>query len=110
MSRPIPLLLAMLVLAARVASAAPPEPLPALIARTTPGVCTILSYNPDLVMPGIGTGFFVAPDRVITVRHVFARADRAVIRTRDGSSVGIAGILAEQRDVHLVLVQLTKPG
>src|SRR3954453_5015934 len=109
MSRPIPLLLALLVLAAHVATAAP-EALPALIARTTPGVCTILSYNPDLVMPGVGTGFFVANDRVITARHVLARADRAVIRTHDGASVGIAGILAEQRDVHLVLVQLTKPG
>jgi Flp pilus assembly protein TadD len=80
-----------------------------LIERAMPGVCTILSYNPDVALPGVGTGFFVAPDRVVTARHVLARSGRAVVRTHEGVSVPIVGILAEERNVDLVLVQLARP-
>lgn len=88
---------------------AAPLPLPALIKQTAPGIVTVVAYNPDLAMPGIGTGFFVAPDRVVTARHVLARVDRAVVRTHGGQSLAVAGILAEDRPSDLVLVQLKRP-
>jgi Tfp pilus assembly protein PilF len=92
-----------------VPAAAAAEPLPELIERTAPGICTIMAYNPDVVMPTVGTGFFLAADRVVNARHVLGRADRAVVRTRDGASVAVAGILAEERNSDLVLLQLRAP-
>src|SRR4051812_27216189 len=82
--------------------------LPHLIQVASPSIVTVVSYNPDLAMPGIGTGFFVAPDRIVTARHVLARADRATIRTSKGQTESIVGILAEERSSDLVMVQLKK--
>ena len=91
------------------AAAAAAADLPSLIKRATPAIVTVVVYDPDLALPSVGTGFLVAPDRVVTARHVLAGADRAAVRTSDGTSIPIAGILAEQRPTDLVLVQLKRP-
>src|SRR4051812_29260282 len=91
------LVLTMLALTAGAATATGDEaadPLPALIKRATPGIVTIVAYQPERAMPAVATGFFAAPDEVITARHVFARVDRAVVRTSGGKAVAVAGILA----------------
>jgi Flp pilus assembly protein TadD len=93
----------------RADDAAPGNSLPALIKRATPGIVTIVAYHPERAMPSVATGFFVAADEVVTARHVFARVDRAVVRTSGGSAVSVAGILAEERASDLVLVKLKAP-
>src|SRR5688572_1150519 len=78
-------------------ASAPADPLPGLIKRVTPGIVTIVAYHPERAMPSVGTGFFVAPDEIVTARHVLARVDRAVVRPSGGRAVAVAGILAEER-------------
>ena len=58
------------------------DALPKLIERATPGVCTILSYNPDAALPGIGTGFFVASDRdpLTPLRDIDVEATHEYVR------------------------------
>jgi Flp pilus assembly protein TadD len=82
------------------------DSLPALIKHATPGIVTIVAYQPERAMPSVGTGFLVAPDEVVTARHVFARVDRAVVRTSGGKTVAVTGILAEERASDLVLIKL----
>lgn len=97
--------------AARADAPADPDrdPLPALIKRATPGVVTVVAYDPDAAMPAVGTGFLVAPDEIVTARHVLARADRAVVRTSTGKAIPIAGVLADERASDLVLARLRRP-
>ena len=43
--------------------------LPALIKHASPGIVTIVAYQPERAMPSVGTGFFVAPDEVARDRQ-----------------------------------------
>ena len=98
----------MLLLATPV-SARGEESLPELVKRVKPAVVTVVSFNPAKGMPSLGTGFFVAPDRIVSARHVLAAADRAEVRTAAGVTLRVAGILAEDRLRDLVLFQVDKP-
>jgi len=82
------------------------DPLPALIKKVTPGIVTLCTYVPEKAMPGISTAFFVAADRLVSARHCFHGATRADVRTHDGQTLRVAGILAEDRERDLVLFQL----
>ena len=79
------------------------------IDREMRGVASVIAYDPDKAMPSIGGGFFLAKDRVVTARHVLAGADRVDIRTYDGKTIPVAGIIAENRTMDLVMVQLWHP-
>jgi Tfp pilus assembly protein PilF len=86
------------------------DSLPELVKKVQPAVVTVVSYNPAKAMPSLGTGFFVAADRIVTARHVIGVANRAELRTAAGATLRVLGILAEDRPRDLVLVQVTKPG
>ena len=81
----------------------------ALVKKIAPSVVTVIAYNPDKAMPGLGTGFFVAPDRIVTARHVVAGVDRAEVRTSRGRTLRVRGIVAEDRAKDLVMLQLAAP-
>ena len=83
--------------------------LPALVARAKPAVVTVLAYDPDKALPSLGTGFFVAPGRLLSVRHLFAGATRAEVRTVGGETLPVAGLLAEELAWDLALVAVTTP-
>lgn len=85
------------------------SPLPELVRRTKPAVVTLLAYDPDKAMPGIGTGFFVAPDQVLSARHVLAGAHRAEVRTPAGETLRVLGISADDPTRDLVLMQVQPP-
>ncbi len=52
----------------------------------------------------VGTGFLVAPDRVVTCRHAVAGCDTVLVRLADGRQVSARGVLADPRTVDLVLL------
>lgn len=85
------------------------ESLPALVKRVKPAVVTIVAYDPEKAMPSLGTGCFVAADRIVSARHVLAATDRAEIRTAAGGTFRVRGILAEDRKRDLVLIEVEKP-
>jgi S1-C subfamily serine protease/Tfp pilus assembly protein PilF len=93
------------------AAAVPATPLdlPALITRVRPAVVSLVAFDPAKALPGTGTGFLVAPDRIITCRHVFAGCDRVDVRFDDGSSSHVAGLLAENRDWDVALLRVDPP-
>lgn len=89
-----------------VASAAPAADLPDLIAAVKPAVVSVIAYDPGKALPGLGTGWLIAPDQIVTCRHVLAGVDRAEVRLSDGRFVRVAGLLAEDRNWDLALVRL----
>lgn len=81
----------------------------AIVKKVKPAVVTVVSFDPGKGMPSLGAGFFVAPDRIVSARHVMAAAERAEVRTSAGATLRVAGILAEDRPRDLVLLQVDKP-
>ncbi|MCH8211757.1 MAG: serine protease, partial [Planctomycetes bacterium] len=86
--------------------------LPELVARVKPSVVTILTYDVDGQPAGQGSGFFIAEDRIITNLHVIRGANRAELRLTSGTTIDIAGVLAddEGHDLALLQVDLTAIG
>jgi tetratricopeptide (TPR) repeat protein len=85
------------------------ESLSAVVKKVKPATVTVAAFNPAKAMPTLGAGFFVAPDRIVSARHVVNAADRAEVRTAAGATFRVAGILAEDRPRDLVLLQIEKP-
>ncbi len=107
MSRNLALLPILLLLSACTQDRAP-APLESLVRDHLPGIVTIVSYDPDKAMPKFGAGFLIAPDRVITCRHMFAGADRADVRTHAGQTIAVTGIIAENPTMDVAMVQLAQ--
>lgn len=82
------------------------DALPALVRKIKPSVVTILNYNSSRLWPNYGTGFFVAPDRIVTARHVAAGAQYLDIKTVDGRYYRVKGVLADSPNYDLLLLQL----
>jgi len=73
-------------------------------------VVTVVTYDPDKAMPQVSSGFFAAADRVVTARHALAGADRAEVRTADGQTIAVRGILAENQTMDVVMVEVALGG
>lgn len=82
------------------------ESLPTLVKKVRPAVVRVVAFDPGKGMPSLGTGFFVAPDRIVSARHVVAGVDRTEVRTSLGATLRVTGILAEDRARDLVLLQV----
>ena len=95
---------------ARPPAAGAGDSLPDLILRVKPAVVTLLAYAPSKAMPGIGTGFFVAPDRVVTARHILAGAERAEVRTTRGDTYRVRGLIAEDLPGDCALIAVDSQG
>jgi Tfp pilus assembly protein PilF len=93
----------------RVAAQEPPAGVdyPALIAKAKPAVVSVVSYDPSKAMPSTGTGFLLAPDRMVTCLHLLNGCNRAELRLFDGRYAQVTAILAMDRDWDLALCQLS---
>ncbi len=87
------------------------ESLPDLVSRIKPSVVALVTYDEKGHELARGSGFFTAPDRVVTNLHVIESASRVEIHQSDGTSVPVRGILAVDGEGDLVLlrVQLLRP-
>ena len=83
----------------------PAVTLPDLVARIKPSVVTVLVYKGDDDEPvSQGTGWFLAPNEIVTNRHVLEAGTRAEIRLATGERVHVIGVLAETSDQDLVIL------
>ncbi|WP_372621647.1 trypsin-like peptidase domain-containing protein [Falsiroseomonas sp.] len=82
------------------ATAAAPAPAAPAVAQARP--------NPNARRVSSGTGFVVAPDRVLTNQHVVAGCDRIIARTPDGR--WLAAVPPARVDAALDLAVLSIPG
>jgi S1-C subfamily serine protease len=78
----------------------------ALIMRVKRAVVILTTYDERGYLISQGSGFFVAPDRIITNAHVINTAARAQIETFDGHTFHAQGAVAidEKRDLALLQI------
>lgn len=92
------------------AAAAPAPSRPAPITTPPPPVPQVEQQrpNPQARQASTGTGFLVAPDRVLTNHHVVEGCNRVIMRTADGRWLG--AVPPARVDAQLDLALLAVPG
>jgi serine protease Do len=81
------------------------EPSAKTIDQVKRGVVSITTFDQDGKPLLVGGGFFVQSNRLVTSIHVLKGASRATVRTFDGQSYCVEGIVALNEDNDLVLLQ-----
>jgi serine protease Do len=85
------------------------EPSAKTIDQVKRGVVRITTFDAAGKPLLLGGGFFVQPNRLVTSIHVLKGASHATIRTFDGKSYSIEGIVALNEDNDLALLQTNAP-
>lgn len=80
-----------------------------LVRRVKPGVVTLAVFDSTGGVIGMGSGFFVAPDRIVTNRHVVERASRAEYRMASGEIAMVEGVAADNPATDLVKLVVRPP-
>ena len=101
-------LVSLLVLSLITSVTALAEPSAKTIDQVKRGVVSITTFDEDGKPLLIGGGFFVQSNRLVTSIHVLKGASRATIRTFDGQSYSVEGILALNEDNDLALLQTSR--
>lgn len=83
--------------------------LPELVKRIKPSSVAIETYDSRGNSVSRGSGFFIAPDRVITNRHVIEKSSRVEIHLVDGKKFPAKGVLAIDGEGDLALLQVDLP-
>src|ERR1035437_4521150 len=83
--------------------------LPELVKRIKPSAVAIETFDSKDNTLSRGSGFFIAPDRVITNRHVIERSTRAEIHLMNGNKYPVRGVLAVDGEGDLALLQVDVP-
>ena len=81
------------------------EPSAKTIDQVKRGVVSIATFDQDGKPLLLGGGFFVQSNRLVTSIHVLKGASRATVRTFDGQSYCVEGIVALNADNDLALLQ-----
>ena len=85
------------------------EPSAKTIDQVKRGVVSITTFDQDGKPLLLGGGFFVQSNRLVTSIHVLKGASRATVRTFDGQSYRVEGIVALNEDNDLALLQTNAP-
>jgi tetratricopeptide (TPR) repeat protein len=85
------------------------ENLPELVRLVKPSAVAIETYGAKGEKLSRGSGFFIAPDKIITNRHVIENASRVEIRLVNGKTYSSNGVLAIDGEADLALLQIKVP-
>lgn len=85
------------------------EYLPELVRRIKPSAVALETFDSKGNSLSRGSGFFIAPDRIITNRHVIEKATRVEIHLLDGSRFTAKGVLALDGEGDLAILQVDVP-
>ncbi len=91
------------------ASASGQDYLPDLVRRIKPSAVAVETFDASGKSLSRGSGFFIAPDRIITNRHVIERSSRVEILLNNGRKYTARGILAVDGEGDLALIQVSVP-
>src|SRR4030095_3552181 len=83
--------------------------LPELVKRIKPSSVAIETFDGKGNTLSRGSGFFVAPDRVVTNRHVIERSSRVEIHLLNGKKYVVKGVLAVDGEGDLAMLQVDVP-
>lgn len=82
------------------------DSLPELLKGIRPAVVTVAVYDSTGAGAGIGSGFFIDRNRVITNHHVMVAAYRAEVKTAAGGTYPILGVVAADSASDLILLDV----
>jgi len=85
------------------------DALPDLVRRIKPSVVAIVTYDGRGQRLARGSGFFTAPDRVVTNRHVIEKAYRAEVHLTNGNAYNVRGVLGVDGAGDIALLQVDVP-
>src|SRR5215213_9787596 len=100
---------ALLLVFVLVGGAAAQDYLPELVKRIKPSSVAIETFDARGNTLSRGSGFFVAPDRIVTNRHVIERSTRVEIHLLDGKKFIVKGVLAVDGEGDLAMLQVDVP-
>jgi len=103
------LVLVFLFLAGTSLAAKAQESLPVLVKQIKPSVVTVITYHSKGEVLGQGSAFFITPTQIVSNRHVFEDAHRAEVKTADGKTYPIQGVVAEDKDGDLIQLLVSIP-
>ncbi len=83
--------------------------LPELVRRIKPSAVAIETFDAKGATLSRGSGFFIAPGKVITNRHVIEKSNRVEIHLMDGKKFPARGVLAIDGEGDLALLQVEVP-
>lgn len=83
--------------------------LPELVRHVKPSAVAIETFGAKGEKLSRGSGFFVAPDRIITNRHVIENAQKVEIKLFDGKTYPTSGVLAVDGEGDLALLEVEVP-
>jgi tetratricopeptide (TPR) repeat protein len=102
-------LLLFLLLCVATPGAGAQELLPELVKRIKPSVVSVVTYDLKGERLSRGSGFFTAPDRVVTNRHVLEGAYKAEVHTAGDLTFNVRGVLALDGEGDIALLQVDAP-
>jgi len=83
--------------------------LPELVKRIKPSSVAIETFDAKGNALSRGSGFFIAPDRIVTNRHVIEKSSRVEIHLMDGKKFTVKGVLAIDGEGDLAMLQVDVP-
>jgi tetratricopeptide (TPR) repeat protein len=83
--------------------------LPELVKRIKPSAVAIETFDSRGNTLSRGSGFFIAPDRIITNRHVIERSNLVEVHLLDGRRFPVRGVLAVDGEGDLALLKIDAP-
>src|ERR1044071_5006167 len=83
--------------------------LPELVRRIKPSAVAIETFDSRGEKLSRGSGFFIAPDRVVTNRHVIDNAFRGEVHSYNGSIYPVKGVIAVDAEGDLALLRVDAP-
>ena len=83
--------------------------LPDLVKRIKPSSVAIETFDARGNSLSRGSGFFIAPDRIVTNRHVIEKSSRVEIHLMDGKKFVVKGVLAVDGEGDLAMLQVDVP-
>ena len=109
MVNPQRIVLVLTLLIASTGAAAAQDFLPELVKRIKPSSVAIETFDQRGTTLSRGSGFFIAPDRIITNRHVIDKSARVEVHLVDGKKFPVKGVLAVDGEGDLALLQVEVP-
>jgi len=81
-----------------------------LVQRVKPAVVTITTYSASGKEISQGSGFFTRPDEITTNWHVVDKAGSIRVKTTDGKTHRVTGMVAGDKKADLAVLKLAEPG
>ena len=85
------------------------DELPELVRRIKPSAVAIETFDARGEKLSRGSGFFIAPDRVVTNRHVIENAYKAEIHSFTGAIYPVKGVVAIDAEADIALLRVDVP-